>query len=82
MPDGVTPTGDPTAQVNMLGVHQSDFLAKWALAQVDVARSEGRPFYAQLNPVMVHCESGAPTTLSGARPHHAERCSPQPPPRD
>ena len=38
----------------MTGIHQADFLGTYALAGVHEAALEGKPFYIQINPVMVH----------------------------
>jgi len=50
--------------------HQADVLAAKAAASIAAARAEGRPFYIQLNPVMVHwgmCKGPCPPGEAGCR---------------
>ena len=56
--------------------HQADVLAAAAAASIAAARAEGRPFYIQLNPVMVHwgmckgpCPPGEPRCRAGDDPN-------------
>ena len=50
-----TTTAAPPFEVKvMTGVHQADFLGQYALMGVAEAQAQGKPFYIQLNPVMVH----------------------------
>jgi hypothetical protein len=50
-----TTTALPPFEVRvMTGVHQADFLGDYALRGVAEARAQNKPFYIQINPVMVH----------------------------
>lgn len=44
----------PFAVKSFTGQHQADFLGVYALRGVAEARAQSKPFYIQLNPVMVH----------------------------
>jgi N-acetylglucosamine-6-sulfatase len=44
----------PFTSTPMTGVHQADFLGQKAEVSMRAALAEGRPFYIQVNPVMVH----------------------------
>jgi hypothetical protein len=69
-----TTTASPPFEVKvMTGVHQGDFLGAFALKGVAEARALGKPFYVQINPVMVHWGTcygpTAPSGYSPADPH-------------
>jgi N-acetylglucosamine-6-sulfatase len=52
-----SPSGEPQRpfiSTPMTGVHQADFLGQRAKDSIQAALAEGRPFYIQVNPVMVH----------------------------
>jgi hypothetical protein len=50
-----TTTAQPPFAVKvMTGVHQGDFLGQYALQGVAEAQAQGKPFYIQINPVMMH----------------------------
>ena len=58
-----TTAAPPFAVEVMTGIHQSDFLGQYALRGVAEALAQAKPFYIQLNPVMVHwgtCYGPAP----------------------
>jgi N-acetylglucosamine-6-sulfatase len=44
----------PFKQLIFTGTHQADFLGPYALRSVQAAVAAGKPFYIQVNPVMVH----------------------------